>query len=358
MTKLNVAIGPLSWVGGVKTHILNIQKFSSHNISPINYSKLSLFFPKYKGVGSFILRNRIPLIDPYGYYLSKYKLPQYDIVHTHGHIYWQDIYRLPGKSNARYIHTVHQIYFPDEFADKEWKIKALQNRLMFDYCRNPKVNIVTVSEFVRRILLEEGISAEIIPNGVDFVEIENGNSDRFRSDYRIKEDFFLFIGHLGFIKRPDMFIELARKMPDKKFVMIGPDISRENILLKYNRLTPDNLKVIGKVPRKTVIDAIKACRVFILPSIRESFSIALLESFTCKKPVVASNSGGPQELQKSGLPVILFESNNTEDLYEKACYAWEHPELGEQGYDIVKKKFDWKIIIKRIDNLYESVTEK
>lgn len=357
MTKLNVAIGPLSWVGGVKTHILNIQKFSSHNISPINYSKFSLYFPKYKGVGSFILRNRIPLIDPYGFYLSKYKLPQYDIVHTHGHIYWQDIYRPPEKGYAKYIHTVHQIYFHDEFADKEWNIKALQNKLMFDYCRNPKVSTVTVSEFARKILFDQGISAEVIPNGVDFEEIENGNSNCFRLNYKIKEDFYLFIGHLGFIKRPDMFIELAKKMPDKKFVMIGPDISKENILLKYKISTPNNLMVIGKVPRKTVIDAINACRVFILPSIRESFSIALLESFACKKPAVASNSGGPQELQKSGLPGILFEPNNTEDLFEKACYAWEHAELGEQGYQIVKEKYDWNVIIKRIDGLYERVMQ-
>lgn len=355
--KLNVAIGPLSWVGGVKTHILNIQKFSSHDITPINYSKLSLYFPKYKGVGSFILRHQIPIVDPYGLYLSKYKLPQNDIVHTHGHIYWQDIYRHPEKSAAKYIHTVHQIYFEDESKGKEWKIRALQNRLMFDYCRDPHVNTVTVSDFAREILRDQGINAEVIPNGVDFQEIENANPDRFRTNYNIKEDFFLFIGHMGFIKRPDLFIELANKIPDKKFVMIGPDITEENILIKYNMKVSGNLIILGKTPRATVLDALKACKVYIHPSIREAFSITLLESLACKKPTVTTNSGGTKDLISEKVPIILFEQNNFDDLYEKAAHAWDHPGIGEQGYEIVKQKYDWKVIIKRIDNLYERVME-
>lgn len=354
--KLNVASGPLSWVGGVKTHILNIKKFSSHNIFTINYSRLSLYFPKYKGVGFFILRNQLPLIDPYGLYLSKCKLSQYDIVHTHGHVYWQDIYRLPKKSKAKYIHTVHQIYFKEEsLSDKQWKVMDIQNNLMFNYCRNQNVTTVTVSEYVKNILLENGIGAEIIPNGVDFDEIGNSNAERFRRDYNITDDFYLFVGHMGFIKRPDLFIELAKKMPERKFVMIGPDVSEKNIKLKYKLLIPENLIIIGKIPRYSVLDALKACKVYLLTSIRESFSITLLESFACKRPAVAMNSGGTPELKKAGVPIILSEPNDFEDLFEKANYAWDHPELGEEGSRVVKEKYDWKIVIKSIDGLYERV---
>lgn len=355
--KLNVAIGPLSWVGGVKTHILNIQKFSSHNIFPINYSKLSLYFPKYKGIGPFIIRHQIPIVDPYGLYLSKYKLPQNDIVHTHGHIYWQDIYRRPEKSAAKYIHTVHQVYFEDESRRKEWKIRERQNKLMFDYCRNPDVNTVTVSDFVKEILLDQGINAEVIPNGVDFQEIKIGNSNRFRTNYNIKEEFFLFIGHMGFIKRPDLFIELANKIPDKKFVMIGPDITEKNILLNYGMKLPENVILLGKIPRASVIDALKACKVYIHPSIREAFSITLLESFACKKPTVSTNSGGIKEFINKNVPLNLFEQNNFDDLYEKACYAWDHVENVDHVNQIIKKEYDWNAIIKRIDNLYERVMQ-
>lgn len=356
--KLNIATGPLSWYGGVKTHILNIKKFSIHNMSLINYSPLSLYYPKYKGVGFFILRNRLPLIDPYGFYLSKYKLPKCDIVHTHGHVYWQDLYRLPKKNTAKYIHTVHQIYFKDETtSDKEWKVRDLQNKLMFNYCQNPNVTTVTVSEFVRNILLDQGINAEVIPNGINFEEIQKGDHNRFRMEYEINDDFYLFTGHIGLIKRPDLFIELAKKIPKRKFVMIGPDVTRENIFLKYNISIPENLVILGKVPRDTVIDAFKACRVFVHPSIRETFSITLLESLACRKPTVAANSGGVPELEKAGAPLILFEPNDFDDLFEKANYAWNHPELGEQSYKIVKEKYDWTVIIKSIDQLYERVMQ-
>jgi len=356
--KLNITTGPFSWYGGVKTHILNIKKFSSHNISLINYFPLSFYYPKYKGVGFYILRNRLPIIDPYGFYLSKYKLPKYDIVHTHGHVYWQDIYRLPKNSTAKYIHSVHQIYFKDETtSEKEWKVRDLQNKLMLNYCQNPNVTTVTVSEFVRNILMEYGINAEVIPNGIDFEEIKRGNPNRFRTEYKMKEDFYLFIGHMGLIKRPDLFIELAKKMPNRKFVMIGPDITRKNIFLKYNISIPENIVILGKVPRDTVLDALKACRVFIHPSIRETFNITSLESLACRNTTVSSNSGGTTELKKAGAPLILFEPNDFDDLFEKANYAWDHLVQEEQNYKIVKEKYDWNVIIKRIDQLYERVMQ-
>ncbi|MCG2736010.1 MAG: glycosyltransferase family 4 protein [Candidatus Methanoperedenaceae archaeon] len=356
---IKIAIGPYSWSGGVKTHIFNLHKASKYQTKIIKYSPFSIWYPRYK-LSSFLLRQqKCSKFDVYTYILKKYISQNYNILHTHGHPVWRGLYEYFPKTKLKLIHTVHQVYSrEDELAnEKIWKNMNLKNKLMFDYCRSPDVTTVTVSDFVGEILFDQGISAEVIPNGVDFQEIETANPDRFRTNYNIKEDFFLFIGHMGFIKRPDLFIELANKIPDKKFVMIGPDISEENILIKYNMKIPENLIVLGKTPRATVLDAMKACKVYIQPSVSETFAITLLESTVCRKPTVSTNSGGIPELKKAGVPIILSEANDINDLYEKACYAWDHPELGEQGYQKVKEKYDWNVIIKRIDCLYERVMQ-
>ncbi len=357
---IKIAIGPYSWSGGVKTHILNLHKASKYQTNIIQYSPFSIWYPRYK-LSSFLQRKpKWSKFDVYTYLLKKYISQNYNILHTHGHPVWRGLYEYFPNTKLKLIHTVHQVYSrEDESAnEKIWEIMNLRNKLMFDYCRKPEVTTVTVSEFVGNILLNQGITAEIIPNGVNLEEIENSNAERFKIDYQIKDDFYLFVGHMGFIKRPDLFIQLANKMPERKFIMIGLDISEKNIKSKYNMEIPENLIILGKISRYSVLDAMKACKVYIQPSIRETFAITLLESAACKKTTITANSGGAPELKKEGVPIIFFETNDLNDLYEKACYAWEHPELGEQGYKIIEKKYGWNVIIKLIDNLYERVMEK
>lgn len=356
--KHRVLVGPLSWTGGVKTHIENIKEYSDHEVTLLHYSKYSLYYPKYK-LSRFLNQNRnISSLDLYSWYFKTNILPHYEILHTHGHPVWQSIYKCTN-NNFKYIHTVHQIYNNsyENLSENRWKILELKNNLMFKYCRNENVTTIAVSEYIKDALLEYDVNAEVIPNGVNFEELEKGNSDRFRKKYKINDDFYLFVGHLGNIKRPEMFVELAKKIPDRKFVMIGPDISIESIAIKYNISIPENLIVLGKVPRDTVLDALNACKVYIQPSVCESFSTSLLEALASKKTSVSANSCGSFDLQRSGVPLILFESDCFEDLVEKANYAWEHPNIGNNGYNLVKNNYDWKVVIREIDQLYEQIIQ-
>lgn len=356
--KLRVLVGPLSWTGGVKTHIEGLKKYSGHEITLLNYSKYSLYYPKYRMSRLLNQDKNISSLDLYSWYFKTNVLPHYEILHTHGHPIWQSIYKCANK-NIKYIHTVHQIYSKDNenLSEMRWKNLEIKNNLMFNYCRKENVTTVVVSKYLKDILLEHNINSEVIPNGIDFDELEKGSSDRLRAKYNISEDFYLFVGHLGFIKRPDVFVELAKRIPEKKFVMIGPDISRESIVQKYKISIPENLIILGKVSRSTVVDALKTCKVYIQPSVCEVLSFSLLEALGCKKPVVSTDSCGSSYLEKSGVPLILFEPDNFEDLVEKANYAWENPNIGKEGYRLVKNNYDWNVVIKEIDHLYEQIAQ-
>lgn len=345
----NIAIGPVikTEKSGTQIHVSNIIKFSKYNLKSITNSTLSIYYRKYSTKYVHFLRKyHIEKLDLYGLYLSHFVLPKYDLIHLHGHPYWPELYRLPKKRHAKYVHTVHQIYSQDDYDKKIWQVVKYQNERMFRACLNSDI-VISVSKWLQQELKEYNIDSIHIPNGVNIEESKEADASLFRGKYNIKEDFFLFVGRAESCKQVDLFIKLAKKMPDKLFVMCG--ISGVSI--------PRNIITLSFLPHNDVLNAMAACKVLIMPSSRESCPTVLLEAMACKKPVVATNSTGMKEIITNSKDGYLFEKGNVEDLYEKACKAWKNPKLGLNGYKKVKEKYDWKIVIKQIDMLYEKLTK-
>jgi glycosyltransferase involved in cell wall biosynthesis len=352
----NVAIGPIyGEIGGVPQHVLNIIKYSKHNFSVIRYSPLSFYYPRYRGIGYFFTRHpSIPFFDPYGLYMAKKILPRYDIVHTHGHPYWWDLYRRPKNARSKYIHTIHQIYLDEDTRSrKEWVMRKNQNRHLIEYCKSSDA-VISVAKHLQKHLREVyNINSLYIPNGINFEEIRKAQPQRFRKKYNINDDFLLYVGYINKVKRPELFLELAERIPENLFVMIGRGLSKENLCKLYGEI-PKNLITLEQLSHIDVLDALAACRVFVLTSSNESFPTILLEAMALKKSVVATNNSGPAEILRNGENGFLFESDDICDLAEKTLKAWEYPEIGLKAWTKALE-FDWKGVVEKIDKLYESV---
>lgn len=98
-----------------------------------------------------------------------------------------------------------------------------------------------------------------------------------------------FIPEFGHIKGGWYVLELAKRMPDKVFVIIG---SRE----KYPNL-PKNVINVGRVEnQKKLAEYYSAADVTIVTSKRETFSMVAAESLCCGTPVVGFKAGGPETI--------------------------------------------------------------
>jgi glycosyltransferase involved in cell wall biosynthesis len=292
----------------------------------------------------FLIRHNIPVVDPYGFFISKYVLPKSDVVHTHGHPHWLDIYKKPKNSQACYIHTVHQIYYKEDSQNKtRWHTEYLLNNRLFDYCHECDV-VISVSKWLQQELLESGINSIYIPNGVDFSKCAKADPISFRNKYNIHGDFFLFVGNGSYLKRADLFLMLARRMPDKLFVLCG-------VGLDYC-LNMDNVISLGHLPHDDLLDVIAACKVLVVPSMKETTSLALLEGLASKKIVVATNSSGMKEVM-GNCKKYLFTPNDEMDLYEKALSAWDSDFPSGTFYKKLHQNYDIKNIVGKIDRLYE-----
>ena len=353
---IKIAIGPLilqkTGYGGVQRHILNIIKYSKHHLKPIT-PLLSSYSQYFRPVSSIITTKNISFMDAYGLIYSKLILPNYDIVHLHGHPEWPGLYYKPKERKAKYIHTVHGVYTREDYP-KEWKYRKTLNERMIEACKESDL-VIAVAKWLKEWLKKHDIEAVYIPNGINVEEFSNADPERFRYKFNIEDDFFLFAGRLDEYKRPRLFIQLAEKIKDKKFVMVGRDLTYDKVKAYYGKGLPKNLMCLGELPRADIINAFSACRVFVLTSKYDTFPTVLLEAMSCKKVVIGANNAGPKEIITHGKDGFLFEADDIDDLYEKALKAWDSPHLGENGYKKVKEKFDWKVVVKKIDDLYEKI---
>jgi glycosyltransferase involved in cell wall biosynthesis len=156
--------------------------------------------------------------------------------------------------------------------------------------------LIVVSDALARRLARNGLSpTDVIPNVVD-------------------EEFFTPAGPPG--SGPPRAFALARLVDGKGIpqlieaaallrrsdvpleLRIGGDGPRRQEWERYaRRLGLDGaVSFLGSLRREAVRDEMRACSCFVLPSESESFGVVCIEALACGRPVVATRSGGPEEI--------------------------------------------------------------
>lgn len=105
-----------------------------------------------------------------------------------------------------------------------------------------------------------------------------------------KHPFTVFtLGRICYQKNPQQFNEIAKAMPDIKFLWIGDGEMR-------NELSSSNIEITGWVDRETALKKSKNADVFVLTSLWEGLPISLLEAMYMKKLCVVSNVIGNRDV--------------------------------------------------------------
>lgn len=148
-----------------------------------------------------------------------------------------------------------------------------------------------------------------------------------------RKDYFLWVAGLNWgkeIKGLDIFIELARRNPDKRFVAYG--IGNDEIEKELYRLSAQisGFEFRGELKRgKTHAAAFSKARAFIMPTrMQEPFGRTIIESMSKGTPVLGSNKGSLPELIQngwSGYAATSFEEleSHLDDSFDyKRCFDY------------------------------------
>ena len=151
------------------------------------------------------------------------------------------------------------------------------------------------------------------------VAIHNFIEPRQANDV-VKDDYVLEFGHLSRDKGTLTLLEVAKRMPNVRFLFAGYGAAEAEIE-KVANAEYVGFKT-GMELKKLIAEAL--CSVY--PSEwYENCPFSVIESQMYGTPVIGSRMGGIPELIQEGKTGLIFEAGNADDLEEKLRYLLETP---------------------------------
>lgn len=131
--------------------------------------------------------------------------------------------------------------------------------------------------------------------------------------------------------------------------------------LRTRRVLPSGpgLKSIGPVPFKEMPKRYRQMDILLMPTVREGFSLAVLEAMACGLPVVASDCSSLPEQIDNGMGGFLCPVGDVGAFAEKLNLLADSPrlrhEMGEYNRSKVEKLFTVQRMVSEYRNLFEQV---
>ena len=216
--------------------------------------------------------------------------------------------------------------------------------------------VVTVSDHERiRIqnFLMPGSKLEAIHNGVGehFRKIDDQRLLlQVKEKYHLPEQFFFFLGNTDPKKNtPNVLKAFAGfcEKSDEKYKLVMPDydegILRRTLMEIGHPEIHDRIHLTGYVVNTELPVIINQCRLFLYPSLRESFGIPILEGMACGVPVITSNTSSMPEI--AGDAALLVNPSFPEEITRAMLLLISNTEMRERLITLGLKRvqsFSWE----------------
>ncbi len=144
---------------------------------------------------------------------------------------------------------------------------------------------------------------------------------------RNKSDgFVLFVGRLCAEKGVLNLLSAWRQLRKVPLVIVGDGPLRDEAERYVAQNDMDHVRFTGTLQAEETMAWMKLARFLVCPSIFcETFGMTVLEAAACGVATVGSRSGAIPELVQEGKTGLLFDAPDTDELFEKARWAWSHP---------------------------------
>jgi len=160
-------------------------------------------------------------------------------------------------------------------------------------------------------------------------------------------------------KASEMLIlkKVLEKMPGVNFYWAGDGPLRERVLSELDKY--DNFHWLGNLqyPDK-VREYLSEIDVYALVTGMDLAPLSLKEAQLMKKPVVATNVGGNQEMMVDGKTGFLVQQGSDQQLIDKLSLLLEDNDLakkmGVEGRKFIEDTFNWELVTKNFIKTVES----
>jgi len=197
------------------------------------------------------------------------------------------------------------------------KFGNMYRRLVVPIVARKSKIVTTVSEF------ECNRMRNFMGLGDKLVAVYNGVGEHFRKitdidvlklakiKYKLPDNFLFFLGNTDPKKNtPNVLKAFAdfNAASDVKYKLVMLDYEESALLQVLNDIGHPEIRkdilMTGYVPNKEMPEIINQCKVFLYPSLRESFGIPILEGMACGVPVITSNTSSMPEIAGDAAAIV------------------------------------------------------
>jgi len=214
---------------------------------------------------------------------------------------------------------------------------------------------VTVSKSVKEELVKKGFQEEkviVIPPGIDV--------EKYRSKLSEKADYplILYVGRLTRYKGVEHLIRaahyLSKRIPDLRVSIVGKgDYLKDLVKLRDSLGLRQVVRFHGYVSEHEKIRLMQKAQLLVNPSVREGFSIVVIEAGACGTPAIGTDTTGLRDSILEGKTGFLVPYGKPLILAEKIAKCLE-PEVWadlSRNAQAWASKFDWSNTLPRFEKV-------
>ena len=224
--------------------------------------------------------------------------------------------------------------------------------------------IVTPTLYAKNLLKEyEGLEDKkiyAISNGIeiDFFNRYEALGKKFRKDYGYSDKDKVIIGIGLYIERKGIvdFVELAKRMPDYKFIWFGysPLSATSQKVRDAVHTELDNLVFAGYVERDVIKGAMSGCDLYLFPTLEETEGIPIVEACACKTKALIRDIPNFDGWLEDGKNVYKAKTLDEFEQKAKNIISGVLPDLTEEAYKVALER-DLKHVGHQLHKVYDEV---
>ena|ERR1035437_9892117 len=284
----------------------------------------------------------------------------------------------PIRCKVPSIITLHDIIYLESISlfkkSGTWyqKFGNMYRRLVVPTVVKKSRKVVTVSNFekdrIRNFMgLKDNLTA--IYNGVaeHFVKITDKKVLlEAKLEYNLPDNFMFFLGNTDPKKNtPNVLKAFAEfnSSSETKYKLVMLDYEENALKQVLNDIGHPELRtdivMLGYVPNTKMPAIINQCKIFLYPSLRESFGIPILEGMACGVPVITSNTSSMPEI--AGDAAAIVDPYKPEEIVGAIKHILEDEKcrnlLCEKGLERASQ-FSWKHMAEKYLELYNELSKE
>ena len=218
-------------------------------------------------------------------------------------------------------------------------------------------------DFIRHLGANETI---VIHNGID-TNIFRKKNTNLREKLSLEDSVVItFVGRLIYAKGVhdliSVFADIEREVNNVKLLIVSDGPYRQELERLAEKTCKKKILFLGRKTREEIVEILSITDIFVNPSYSEGLPTSVLEAAAIGLPIVATDVGGTSEIVENYKTGLIVPPGDIKLLKEKIFELIKdknsRENLGENAHKVIKEKFDWNIITKKYESVYEEVVGK